>query len=395
MMGARAALRLGERGRRVAGLAAALLVWLAFQGRGRAESARRVVLVVPEAPGAVATQALARVRGELQAARFEVETQVVPNNVDRRASIERALRDADARAAFGIFFGSGVAEIWVSDSLYGRTVVQTLPLGAAAPERRAAVLAVKAVDLLKATLAEVWIPAPPTPAEPASPPPPNPPPRESRPSPEPAPPPPSLALEPPTTPPAEATTEPAEVVRRSPKPPELSAPRRSEVQIAAGGAWLGTPGAGIGWAPMLTLGWFRRWFGARLAASAFGTTTAFGAANIGGSARASNAVGIAEVVARQSFGAVFSVNAAAGAGAYRFAVEGIANPTYTASTAVVYSAVAGGGVGAAVAVGPVFVALDARLLGTLVTKTVVVDQREVGHAGRPLSWLGASVGARW
>ena len=77
-----------------------------------------MVLVVPEAPGAVATQALARVRGELQAARFEVETEVVPNNVDRRATVERALRDADARAAFGIFFGSGVAEIWVSDSLY-------------------------------------------------------------------------------------------------------------------------------------------------------------------------------------------------------------------------------------------------------------------------------------
>jgi hypothetical protein len=46
-------------------------------------------------------------------------------------------------------------------------------------------------------------------------------------------------------------------------------------------------------------------------------------------------------------------------------------------------------------VGPVFIALDARLLATVVSKTVVVDQREVGHAGRPLSWLGASLGTRW
>lgn len=396
MIRARAALRLRERGRRVAGLAAALLVWLAAEGQGRAESARRVVLVVPEAPGVVATQALARVRGELQAARFEVETQVVPNNVDRRATIERALRDADARAAFGIFFGSGVAEIWVSDSLYGRTVVQTLPLGAAAPERRAAVLAVKAVDLLKATLAEVWIQAPPTPAEPASPPPPNPASRESRLSPEPIPPPPAVPA-PPPAPRKGPAAEPAEVVRRSDNSPEVpAAPRRSEVEVSAGGAWLGTPGAGIGWAPMLTLGWFRGWFGGRLAASAFGTTTPFGDANIGGSARAGNAVGIAEFVARRAWGGAFSVNAAAGAGAYRLSVEGIAKkPGYTASTAVGYSAVAGGGVGAAVAVGPVFIALDARLLATVVSKTVVVDQREVGHAGRPLSWLGASLGARW
>src|SRR5580704_3833921 len=157
MMLARAALR--GRGRRVAG-AGALLAALALAAPARAESARRVVLVVPEAPGAVATEALARVRGELGAARFEVETDVVANNVDRRATVERALRKADARAAFGIFFGSGVAEIWVTDSVSGRTVVQTLPLSVAAPERRATVLAVKAVDLLKATLAEVWVATP-------------------------------------------------------------------------------------------------------------------------------------------------------------------------------------------------------------------------------------------
>ena len=154
---ARAALR--RRGHPAAG-AGVLLAALALGGSARGESARRVVLVVPEAPGAVATEALTRVRGELGAARFEVETEVVGNNVDRRATVERALRKADARTAFGIFFGSGVAEIWVSDSITGRTVVQTLPLSAAAPERRASVLAVKAVDLLKATLVEVWVAGP-------------------------------------------------------------------------------------------------------------------------------------------------------------------------------------------------------------------------------------------
>jgi len=369
----------------------------------RAESARRVVLVVPEAPGAIATEALARVRGELGAARFEVETEVVANNVERRATVERALRKADARASFGIFFGAGVAEIWVSDSVSGRTVVQTLPLSAAAPERRATVLAVKAVDLLKATLAEVWVPAPASPAA-ASPPAPESRPLESHPpadshaqsEPLAPPPPPSVAVEPSPVPRAEPAPVAPEVMRRSEETPgNRQVPHRSQFEVAAGGAWIGTPGAGVGWAPMLTLGWFRSRFGGRLAVSGFGTNASFGDANVGGSARATNTVGIAELVVRQALGAFFNVSAALGAGAYRFAVEGVANPGYSASSAIGYSAVAGGGVGATATLGPVFIALDARVLATVVTQIVVVNQQEVGHAGRPLTWIGASLGARW
>jgi len=392
MMLARAALR--GRSRRVAG-AGALLAALTFAATVGAESARRVVLVVPEAPGAVATEALARVRGELGAARFEVETDVVANNVDRRATVERALRKADARAAFGIFFGSGVAEIWVSDSVSGRTVVQTLPLSTAAPERRATVLAVKAVDLLKATLAEVWVtastaPVAPSPAATASHPP-----VESRSPPEPlAPQPPLVATEP--APVRHAEPAPSEVVHRSGTTPgSQQPPHRSQFEVAAGGGWIGTPGAGFGWAPMLTLGWFRSRFGGRLAVSGFGTNAPFGDANIGGSAHATNTVGIAELVVRQALGASFNVSAALGAGAYRFSVEGVANSGYSASSAVGYSAVAGGGVGATATLGPVFIALDTRVLATVVTQIVVVNQREVGHAGRPLTWIGASLGARW
>ena len=400
MMLARAALR--GPGRRGAGTGA-LLAALTLAATVRAESARRVVLVVPEAAGAVATEALARVRGELGAARFEVETEVVATNVERRATVERALRKADARAAFGIFFGSGVAEIWVSDSVTGRTVVQTLPLSAAAPERRATVLAVKAVDLLKATLAEVWVPAPASPAAPSPPatesrpPLESHPPADSRSQPEPlAPPPPAVAVESAPLPRAEPAPAPPEVVRRSETTPgRQQAPHRSQFEVAAGGAWIGTPGAGVGWAPMLTLGWFRSRFGGRLAISGFGTSAPFGDANVGGSAHATNTVGIAELVVRQALGAFFNVSAALGAGAYRFAVEGVANPGYSASSAIGYSAVAGGGVGASATLGPVFIALDARALATVVTQIVVVDQREVGHAGRPLTWIGASLGARW
>src|SRR5580698_1688616 len=173
---ARAALRRRHRG--IAGaFGLIVMVVLILTARARAEPARRVVLVIPGAIGPVATEALTRVRGELQAARFEVITEVVAADVDRRAAVEREVRRGNARAAFGIFFGGGSAEIWVTDAATGRSAVQTLPLDAASPERRAAVLAVKAVDLLKATLAEIWINPPvaplpvptPVPVAPASP----------------------------------------------------------------------------------------------------------------------------------------------------------------------------------------------------------------------------------
>ena len=237
---ARAALR--GRGPRVAG-AGAVLAALALAATVRAESARRVVLVVPEAPGAVATEALARVRGELGAARFEVETDTSPTtSIGARRSSGRSGK-ADARAAFGIFFGSGVAEIWVSDSVSGRTVVQTLPLSTAAPERRAAVLAVKAVDLLKATLAEVWVASPTAPAPtPAAPPAPTP--TVASPASSPSAPPPSLP--PPSPAPQVDLTETAarpsrwwsEMTPGARAQPPAAPPGRG-VDLAAGIGWIG------------------------------------------------------------------------------------------------------------------------------------------------------------
>src|SRR5580692_6084912 len=326
MMLARAALR--GRGRRVAG-AGAVLAALALAATVRAESARRVVLVVPEAPGAVATEALARVRGELGAARFEVETDTVANNVDRRATVELALRKADARAAFGIFFGSGVAEIWVSDSVSGRTVVQTLPLSTAAPERRAAVLAVKAVDLLKATLAEVWVATPPAPAAgPSVTPTPSPPPR--------------LAPEPPviSPPPLPSTAAPPAprvelgetetrltpiVVERQPEPePPPAAPPGRGVDLAAGVSWVGA-GSVSSWAPLLAVSAFSGHLGGRLLATGFGSSTAL--TQPAGSARVAYGLALAELAARQPIGRHFETTASLSAGTARLSVDGTATAT--------------------------------------------------------------------
>ncbi|HVZ89158.1 MAG TPA: hypothetical protein VHG72_19475 [Polyangia bacterium] len=383
---ARAAFR--GRGERRAGMILLLGVLLSA-AVARAEPGRRVVLVVPEALGSLGTQVLARVRGELQAARFEVETQTVPADVDRRATVERALRKADARVAFGIFFGGGSAEIWVSDSLTGRSVVQTLPLGAAPPERRATVAAVKAVDLLKATLAEVWIPAPapppPAPA-PAAPPARTPPETEA-----PAPPPPEAPL-----PPPEVRVEPTPAPMTSVERPALpvverpAPPLGRRLDIAAGAAWIGA-GSVNTWSPLIALTGFRGHWGGHLTVTGFGSSSEVD--DTAGTARLAYTLALAEVAVRQPIGR-FEIMASAGAGATRLSVQGSAGVGYNAHSGDVWSAVAGGGIGAALVVWRLTLAVDARLLASGTSTAVRIAGDEIVQVGRPLVCVGVSVGVR-
>ena len=398
MMLARAALR--GRGRRVGGAGALLAaLTLTLAATVRAESARRVVLVIPEAAGVVATEALARVRGELGAARFEVETDVVGNNVDRRTTVERALRKADAQAAFGIFFGSGVAEIWVSDSVSGRTVVQTLPLSSATPERRATVLAVKAVDLLKATLAEVWVVAPPAPAPGASP------------TSAPLPPAPRPVLEPPV-PPAPTGTSPTprptpaprvelpeseprtipSVVERhlEPEPVPAASPGRG-VDLAAGVGWIGA-GSVSNWAPLLAVSAFSGHVGGRVLATGFGSSTAL--TQPAGAARVAYGLALAELAARQPIGRHFETTASLSAGATRLSIDGTGAPGFNGSSARVWSAVGGGGVGAAALISRLTIAIDARVLVSATEAEVHINGQDVLRAGRPLFSISGSLGVR-
>ncbi|HEY4393789.1 MAG TPA: hypothetical protein VGP64_06985 [Polyangia bacterium] len=370
---------------------------MAVVATARGEPSRRVVLVVPEASGPLATEVLSRVRGELQAARFEVENEVVGNSTDRRATVERALRKADARVAFGIFFAPSAAEIWVSDSVSGRSVVQTLPLGAAAPDRRAAVLAVKAVDLLKATLAEVWVPAPPAPSPLASPPAPPP----SRSSPEVGAPPPAQPPEPPPSLPHAETIEkeppptPPVVERRfEPSPEERpSAPLGRGVDLAVGASWIGS-GSISNWAPLLAISAFSGHVGGRLVATGFGSSTELTQA--AGSALVTYGLALGELAARQPFGSHFETTASLSAGAARLSVDGspAAGSQDHGHAGHLWSAIGGGGVGAAIRISRFTLAMDARVLLSAAATEVRVDGQELQRAGRPLFCIGASIGGR-
>jgi hypothetical protein len=386
---ARAALRRRHRG--IAGaFGLIVMVVLILTARARAEPARRVVLVIPGAIGPVATEALTRVRGELQAARFEVITEVVAADVDRRAAVEREVRRGNARAAFGIFFGGGSAEIWVTDAATGRSAVQTLPLDAASPERRAAVLAVKAVDLLKATLAEIWINPPvaplpvptPVPVAPASP----------------------VAASPTSVPsPSVSAAEigsneagasgAGEMGVRSEEPEPRSQPLVSRVEIAAGAGWL-SAGSTSSWAPQAAVSVFDGRIGGRLVASGHGTAVTVESAGIG-SARFTQSFGVAEVVVRQPFGRYFETTASVGGGAYRISGSAIGDdPIQQGHSDSTWSPVVGGGVGAAITLRRLTIAFDARVLEATTSTSVRIAGDQVAEVGRPLIWLGSSIGVR-
>jgi hypothetical protein len=132
-----------------------------------------VVILRPAASDEVTTEAVARVRGELKAAGFEVAMLPLSSD-DPRHDLETAGRELHPIAAFAIFVkpwqaGSSVAEIWVTDRIKQKTIIQNAVLHDTDRGRGSEILAVRAVELLKASLADFW--APEGPKRPSPPPP--------------------------------------------------------------------------------------------------------------------------------------------------------------------------------------------------------------------------------
>jgi hypothetical protein len=145
--------------------AALLLALLLTAGAASAAPAPmpRVMLVRPPAAPASVTEALVRLRGELLAAGFEAEVVELPLGGDVRESLERLAPPAgNARAATALVAvvasaDPGSAELWVIDRLTGKTVVRRVNAGTADATRAAEVLAVRAVELLRASFLELAI----------------------------------------------------------------------------------------------------------------------------------------------------------------------------------------------------------------------------------------------
>ena len=133
-------------------LLAALLV-----PRAAAAAASRVAIV--EAPDAdpVVREAITRLRAELTAAGFIVVIARAPSTSARHRDVERAAEPEGPFATIAIVRTDrgAAAELWVADHVTRKTLVRRVDTDATDEARLPTALAIRAVDLLRASLLEV------------------------------------------------------------------------------------------------------------------------------------------------------------------------------------------------------------------------------------------------
>jgi hypothetical protein len=330
-------------------LCVSLLLLLAASGRAAAEAARsRVALVRTQSDDKLLREASTRLRAELVSAGFDVvEVERAPG--DSRTEVEQAAERTQSVATVAIDrAGRGAAaDIWISDRISGKTVVRRLRVGGG--PSAATVLAIRALELLRASLLEVVAP-PPAADEPA-----------------PAAPPDVVEWVKPTLPPKAAETK------------DLLDGLALGVGVQA---LHGVRGVGLAFGPTL-----RAFHG--IAGGAFGRLVLAGP--FGGQSL-SEPEGTASV--RQEFASLdlgwatppapLGALAWIGAGAFHLHTSGAAAVPYRSTSDDVYSLLLGGGLGG-IARFSQDVALSAELsaLALLPRPVVVIASRDAGSSGNP------------
>jgi hypothetical protein len=325
---------------------------------------RRVLLVTTDPAGEIATVVVARLRGELRAARFEMDVATIASDAPRRTTVEEMAARGGVTAALGIFVGGDRVEMWAADASAGRTLMQNLPLDLGATDRRATIVAVKAVDLLKATLAEIWSAPPPLTA---------------------------LVADRPSAPPPVA-----EAAVAAP-PPAAAVDERTQdrFDVTGGGGWL-QQGSHGGWAPVLAIAAALGGgpFAARVTVSALGQTITFSQAE--GSAQLAQEIALCELMLRS--GAWHGLRGALslGAGAHHLSVTGRGQPGFRGDNFDLWSMATAAGAGVSVDVSPHWVlALDARVVEDLPATEVQIFGQSAVRVGRPTVWLALAAGVRF
>jgi hypothetical protein len=138
--------------RRVWAAGLALVATLAAQAGWTAT----VILVRPANPKAVTAEALVRIHGELVSAGFDVQITASTPGADPRASLEQTAsgNNVDAVVALLGDVSPGSVEVWVIDRVTGKSVVRRIP-NQPGSDRAAEILAVRAIELLRASLLEI------------------------------------------------------------------------------------------------------------------------------------------------------------------------------------------------------------------------------------------------
>ncbi len=337
------------------GVPAAVLVSLsAAEFAVRADAAApTVVLLRPTESNELTTEALVRVKGELEAAGFDVVFLPLFEGGDAKRELETAGQDRSPVAAFALFVapaesGASIAEIWVSDRVRQKTVIQRTTLSETDPARGSVILAVRAVELLKVNLAGYWAPTAPLTA-----------------------PSPAAARPAPLAPPRDAT-------------PIPRAPFASGLGAGVGVGAMESFGAmGVSWAPdiMVSYGWSNGW-GVRAHLLGLGPSTTLSATQ--GTARIDAQLATIEVTKAWWPRAAVVPFLFAGAGAQHDHVVGTALLPYLGHSSDNWSFATSAGVGVGVPVVSVLsFLLQAGGVAAWPSSTVNIANAEVGRVGAP------------
>jgi hypothetical protein len=331
----------------------ASLVCLAASSR--ADPRYRVVLLKPPVTDDVTSDAMARVHGELTAAGFEVSVLAQDPALDVRSALETVARELEPIAAFAIVRAAGgnTAEIWVCDRMAGKSVIQSVRLDAAGPPgepSRSVVLAVQAVELLKASLAQYWL----------------------------------------------ASMRRSQPARQIPsaREPVPAAFAITGVAVEAGVGWMDSVGAvSAVWQPVVraSYGGTRGW-AVRVTARGLGTDAAVQTPE--GSAVIRQEIGAIEIVRAFRAGRRFQLVASIGAGAYHARVTGTGTgaQSHTDHVTSTWSALALAGAGIVVPIAAhVSFSADAQFGVTWPENLIRIVGVDAGRTGRPALLTSAGV----
>ena len=337
---------------RVLGAALFALAVAVATPRAEAQDRRPVVVLVRPTPSTeMIDEMLGRTRAELLASGFDARIVVgVPGSAPR-AAIASASAASIAAIAIVDPAGDATVEVWVDDRLSGKVSIRPLVATGSDEHKAAAVLAIQAVELLRASLVEIARPGEPESA---------------------AAPPPAAG---PTPPPA------AVAFARGPEP----TPRpRAELSLAAGpSAFVGFDPATIQVAPSLALaltapvglGGRLRWIGPGLGPE---LDVAGGSVSLSSWLLTAGAL-----FAPRSEGRLFGFVALDG-GLLRLTAEGMLDePSQGRSGSSLVAAFLAGGGGGLRLTEQVAIVAEAEILVTAPRISVVLDGADVAHAGRP------------
>jgi hypothetical protein len=129
--------------------------WLGWAGSARAAS---VLLVRPSNPNALTSEALVRVQGELQSSGFAIQFATADSADELHKMLETVARDRGVDAVLAILGAQAPEsiEVWVNDVSTGRALRRQTTFSLEG-ERSAEVLAIRAIELLRASLLEIHL----------------------------------------------------------------------------------------------------------------------------------------------------------------------------------------------------------------------------------------------